>query len=769
MILKSLVRGKDTEAFEKKRHLISLRSHIRCAKFNLSCVYTSTRSPFDEEYLDIARRTALLEQIEAMNNQMEDMERSMTQFEKSDSMDIVLSPSQSLPSLMDDNMGMSMSSFDDNNSIECLASVREEKSHSDCPFQRKQLIGSLGCDVNAFLTTNITTDQEEQENYSKITPWTLTLQKGNLVVHTNVKTHADLLDNLHHMMGTVELLSYIPSNVPSLFQQNSLFGALNILMLKKYGKMQCRNVAKSVQIYITPDLSTVNTMVVAQAPDSIQTTTTKLLSAYLRCKHLQQLAIHAPTFIRLFIEKGNGLEDSPAAMALCAAICTFRCKHVAECLPSISLVEYGKFYFDRARDLLSDLFDQFDLETFTCYTFMTVYKLTISHRKEALLYADMAERIAVVLEQIYDDILKSPDASLQENGEAVHFKRLLNHLHRVLTYQQVSRTDPGEQMKVVNQDLPFCTLLHMGEGKWVTAQDDSIQEKWFSKMHGYILQFHRSNHLASKSARSCNLHQLIGLIGHQVEMSMRHWYFQILPSEFKLSLPLFNSTIEPQEFYSTLDRECAHSVIPILTTLALYEEWIIYSRTYLPKSLPSPENSWKRLNDIWQGGHENSEKDNQKWKKRIDKLMKLRDAIDFEGTDQEYLAAVNYILGSSETQVNSKLLISGLDAAFITVELIKYLRSRTQDCYFDIKILINAWQLLLTVSKLHKALPQDIQNYLPRVHKALTACMEIVKDELELQPYQGKVGNYVQVMENDLKSQIIEDDDDCDCTSCPNA
>ncbi|KAG2202541.1 hypothetical protein INT47_012535 [Mucor saturninus] len=740
----------------------------RCMKFNLSCVYTSTRSPFDEEYLDIARQAALVEQIQTMRNQMEDMEKWMAQSERSHSMDSAYSPNHSLPSLMEDDHMGSISSLDEIHSVECLPSIHEGKPYFDCPLQRKQLIGSLGAEVNAFLTTDITTEQQEEANSSKITPWTLTFEKGDIVVHTHVKTHSDLLDNLYHMMGTVELLNFIPPNVPSYFQQNSLMGVLNVLIRKKYGKMQCRNVARSVQIYITPDLSSVKTIVVAQAPDSIQVTTTKLLRAYLQCKHLQHLAIHAPTFIRLFIDRTDGIENSPAAMALCAAICTFRCKHVADCLPSISLVEYGKFYFDRARDLLSDLFDQFDLETFTCYTLMVVYKLTLSHRKEALAYADMAERISLILEPSYDYIIQS-DASLQKKGEAVHFKRLLNHLHRVLTYQQVSRTDPGEHMKVANQDLPFCTLMKMGEGTWVTAQDDSVQEKWFSRYHGYVLQFHRSCHLASKSARSCDLHQLIMLIGHQVEMAMRHWYAQVLPAEFKLSLPLFNSTMDPQEFYSTLDRECSHSVIPILTTLTLYEEWIIFSQTYLPKAVPSPENDWGRLNDVWNGGSDVSDKKNKKWKKRIDKLMELRQAIEFEGTDQEYLAAVNHILGSAEAQVNCKLLISGLDAAFITLDLIKYLRSRTQDCYFDIKVLINAWQLLLTVSKLHTTFPKEIQAFVPRIHKALTDCMQIVKDELKLQPYQGKVGDYVHVMENDLKSQVVDDDDDCDCTSCPNA
>ncbi|KAI9250642.1 hypothetical protein EDC94DRAFT_527026 [Helicostylum pulchrum] len=346
---------------------------------------------------------------------------------------------------------------------------------------------------------------------------------------------------------------------------------------------------------------------------------------------------------------------------------------------------------------------------------MTVYKLSVSQTKEALYYADIAERIAAVLKPIYNDILKHPgDLVLLEKGEAVHFKRLLNHLHRMITYSQVSQSDPLTTL-AKNEDLPFCILMHMGEGKWELAADDSVQEKWFVQMHGYILKLQRAGHDASKSAQSCDLQHLTGLIGHQVEMAMRHWYSKILPIEFKLSLPPFNSSIPRNDFYTTLDRECAHSAIPALTTLALYEEWLVLCLAYLPKSVSSPENNWNKLTTYWSGGHTAKELVTEKWERRIAKLLQLREMIEFEGSDQDYLNA-----------------------------------------------------FLLTVSKLQPIMPPQILDMMPRVHKNLTACMAIVKDELKLQPYQGKVGNYVDVMERDLKSQVIEDDD-CDCVTCPNA
>ncbi|KAI8647250.1 hypothetical protein BD408DRAFT_408856 [Parasitella parasitica] len=756
----------------------------RCHKFNLCCVYTSTRSPRDEEYIELARRNALMSQVESLNNQIKNMEDLMRDISKNKGASgLALSPVNSTPSLVDDS-DKSVSSYEDN-SVVCLASIPSNVEINDLDKfikpksnKRIKLIASSGDDVHVYLSPN---DKNGSENQDRSAQWTLTFKKGNICIDTNVKTHNDLLSNLCQMMGTVELMSQLPPGVSLVIKQNSLIGILNLLIRKKYGKTHCKNVARSVRIFITPDLSSVDTMVVTQSPDSFQTTAMKLLRAYLRCQHLQQLAIHARTFIRLYVD-GNALGNSPAAMALCAAICTLRCKHVAECLPSISLVEYGKFYFERARDLLSDLFDQFDLETLTCYTFMTIYKLAVSHTKESLLYADMAERIILVLTPQYDAILKQKstgndgDASfLLRKGEAVHFSRLRNHLHRAQTFEQISRagnpsiTPTAKHSILLNGiDLPFCTLIHMGEGKWEIAEDDSVQEKWFAEMNGYILRLQRAEHEASRGAQSCDLHHLVGLIGHQVEMATRHWYYKVLPPEFRLSLPLYDSSMSCNEYYTTLERECSHSAIPVLTTLALYEEWIVLSQSYLPKKMPSPESDWRLLNEVWRGGA-TADTTNQKWIRRVAKLMDLRKAIDFEGTDQEYLLAVNSMLGPTETSVDSATVILALHSAFNTIRLVKFLRSRAADCYFDIRILINAWQYLLTISKLQGLMPAEVLVFIPRIHKNLTICMSIVQEELRLQPFQGKVGDYVVEMERDLKSQVINDDDDCDCVACPSA
>ncbi|RCI04291.1 hypothetical protein CU098_006378 [Rhizopus stolonifer] len=742
----------------------------RCYKFNLRCVYTSTRSPRDEEYIEIARAASLVSQMKFINNQIREMEISIQDLSKSRNFSTTSIKSGSMPSMVFDDSDKSSTEEDVNSVAGNVSLFHTSSEYQPGPPLKRTKIIAYDRDMCAYIAPFVV-DKKDQLSQGEVSPWTLTFQKGNMCIETHVKTHSELLNNLHHMVSSVKLSNSIPSIVKSSVKEHTVIGVLNTLIRKKYGKIHCKNVAKSVRIFIAPEVSTVDTMIVARAPETMQTTSLKLIRAYIRCQHLQQLAIHARTFFKLFID-GRNVEESPAAMALCAVICTMRCKHIASCLASISLVEYGKFYFERARDLLSDSFDQCDLEALTSYTFMAIYMLAVSHAEESLIYSDMAERIAIVLEPHYSSVLKQQpknngddEVFLIEKGKAVHFQRIRNHLHRVQTYEQISRLVPAEEMKVKQQDLPFCTLIHLGEGQWIVADDDSVQEKWFAQMHTFILYLQREERGASRSARANDLQHLVGLIAHQVEMAMRHWYFKILPPEFRLTLPLFGSDVNSEEYYATLERECAHSAIPALTTLALYEEWLVLGQSYLPKRKAEPENDWGLLNKIWNGGHVPKGKLNNKWTRRIQKLMELREAIEFEGTDQEYLVAINHMLTASDHGINVPLIINSLHAAFNAIRLIKFLRSRSADCYFDMRILLSAWHMLLRVSRLQCYFPPEITSFLPRVHKNLSECMTIVKEELKLQPYQGTLGGYATQMEKDLKKEIVDDEeeeDNCD-------
>lgn len=618
-------------------------------------------------------------------------------------------------------------------------------------------------DVYAHIAHNIA-ELKQEKTQRKSEPWTMTLRKGQLSIETNVSNHTELLNNLYTMLSAAELTYQVPPLFRRFTQNDTLVSHMNVFIRKKYGSVHCRNVARSVNIFIAP--SHVESLILSVPPDSIKTTTMKLIRAYFRCLHLPQLAIHAKTFIRLFVENDHVAITSPAAMALCAAVCTMRCKHVADCLPSISLVEYGNFYFDQARHLVSDMFDQFNLETLTTYTFMMSYKLAISQQEEAKRYADLAERIITILAPQYDSSkFKSDD--LLKQGEAVHFSRLKNYVHRIKTYQQVTVAyDPTLDNSIKRVDLLFCTLVNRSEGRWDVSEDDSLQEKWFAKMHTYIIQLQRLQFDAIQTLQTFDMATFINILCHQVEMAVRHWYYDMLPPEFRLSLPLFDSSISPSEFFTTLERECAHSAIPALTTLAAYEEWLTLGQSYIPKKPPLPGESWSDIRQYWNGGKTAICPVSPKWEARIRKLNDFRVIMDYDGTDEEFFQKVSDLFTPEHDRLNNKILILSLHAAFNTLQLVQFLRSRSTDCYFNIRYLISAWQFLLRVSRLRSVLIPEVRAMIPKVHENLSLCMNIVEEELQLQPYQGMMGEYVARMEKDLRDEVDEDEDEfCSCSA----
>ncbi|KAI8874822.1 hypothetical protein K501DRAFT_289631 [Backusella circina FSU 941] len=572
---------------------------------------------------------------------------------------------------------MKMIQNDPNNQASAME-VDEERDINDDQaraLKRRKTSSISHNDISATLTP--------WENASGHT-WDLTFQKGKVSINTNIHNYSQLLDSLHTMMGAVTLASEIPSAIKTVVQQNTLLGILNSLVRKKYGKSHCKFVAKSAHVFIAPpEHANKNAMMVVQSSDSLRGTTWKLIKAYLQCQHLRQLAIHPYTFFNMF-SSSNEVE-SAVVMAFAANICTLRCKHVAVCLSSISLLEFGKFYYKRAKQLIADSFDSIDLSTYTSYTLLAIYSITFTLAHDMNTYIDMSDRLSHLLE----------DANKYERGEAIHFFRLRNHFRRVLTL----RTD----------NLPFCTLMHF-------AEDDSPIEKKYLRMENYILELQRMDQLASRHVKSSDIQNV---------MSMRHWYNHVLPPEFKLSLPLFDADIDA-------NRECAENPIPALTTIKLYEEFITSDKS-LEELLLDYTHSYKQAEAYWDSSQKLYEKECEidiVATGRLDRVSSdIDELLDFEGTKSEFLSRLSGVM-----------------------RITKYLRSRTDDCEFDVNILMNAWRFLLNVCKL--------QHLMPPIDK-LNTISAIFEEELVTQPFQGKIENYMATMSYES--------DDYEWVACPDA
>ncbi|KAF7729522.1 hypothetical protein EC973_004196 [Apophysomyces ossiformis] len=571
--------------------------------------------------------------------------------------------------------------------------------------------------------------------------WTLSASKGNLCIETTIKKHSELLDNLQHMCTALGYQYRIPSNFYSHTDRSILVTVMNVILTRKYDKVHCRSVAKSVQISIAATSEAKNAIVKAKA--SLGATTMRLLQAYLQCQHYKQLAIHARAFFQLFVQQ-SCTDISPAVMALCAMICSLRCKHIINVLPMHTLLEYGQYYFERARELLEDKFDDADLETFASYIFMAIYKLTVSHAEEGVRYGDMAERMSYLLKPRYNNEATSC-------GEAILFQRLLQFLHRVRTYEEVSM-DRRKACCSNNNTLRYCTLTNYSEGHWEVADEETEREKQFAHMHDYILKLQRETHQASRSLQSCNIFHLAQIIAYQVELAARHWYIHVLPPNFRLSLSLFDSSVSDEVLHMTLERECAQSAIPILTTLAVYDEYMVVGQSYVPKYLPDAPGPTTTAEGCCK-----EQKACCKARRRTEKLLELRREVEFDGTDEEYLEQVSSLVkaDAQSVQLNVPVIHQSVQAAICTIRLLCYLRSRAKDCYFEMRILMNAWHVLTRVLRLEQSLPLELKAKIPVIRTNLVICLNIVRDEFRLLPSHSKLDTLITVMEQEIQGHIV--------------
>ncbi|KAI8095805.1 hypothetical protein BDF21DRAFT_316076, partial [Thamnidium elegans] len=113
--------------------------------------------------------------------------------------------------------------------------------------------------------------------------------------------------------------------------------------------------------------------------------------------------------------------------------------------------------------------------------------------------------------------------------------------------------------------------------------DDSLKEIQFIKMKWYLYKLRESIKEGGRYISAQDLPSYVGEFSHQVEMAMRHWYRNILPPDFQLKLPLFQDDTSDIEFFTNLELECGDSPIPLLLRLSLYNEYLIVSKSYLPK------------------------------------------------------------------------------------------------------------------------------------------------------------------------------------------
>lgn len=729
-------------------------------------MYLKGFSPRDQEFIQIAKEKQVQCEIEALTTGIELLQREMANLQST-----VMYQRQPTPPL----------SHEDNDSH---SSKRIRARTPNAPYPATP--ESMETDDTSSTTTTLSRSTKrqrviaqdgpmsvvlsQQPNHQR-QPWMLTIKNGRLEIETCINTYHDLLPHLHAMTGAVYSQEHVPFTFHAYSTYGSLIKAFNTMILNKYGKTTCRSWVNSMRMITFPSASMTidnsnnnNTTTTTPCPQSIAHLIRPLLDAYWNCKHYQHLAVHIPTFIRLFVhpyENNNSLTSSPAVMALCAGICLSSCQHTSRIIPTESHLGYAQCYYDQARQLIADRFDDPCLETFATFVFLALYEMTMGQHSTSAHYTNLAMRMANMLRPDYTTQVKMMKDDVQES---ILFHRLQTFLQQIRLFELATEFDNNDHDQRETGYARFYAACHNPSDEWwVAADDDSIQAHDLIEMHRCLQQLRRDIYNSSRASMTTVPRDLVELtemiVQQQINQVMVHWYTHTLPDRLKLSLPVLDAMTIPDDTYmKTVEKETKTKGIgAVLTALALYDEGLLIAQSFLHKRLQSPTTQWVHLQQFWQGGRlimgpeERRQAAGTKWARRIDKLLSVKPLIGYSGTDDEFFAMVMGAMFPEEESKTSVISLA-IQTAINAVRLLRFLDASSEwRCFFDMRVLMDVWVLLSRVLRFGHHLDAEDQAMLPRVRNDLKHCLTMVRNNASHSLY---ATNLIDKMEEEYRELL---------------
>ncbi|KAG1473904.1 hypothetical protein G6F56_000680 [Rhizopus delemar] len=225
--------------------------------------------------------------------------------------------------------------------------------------------------------------------------WQLTVNNnGTISILTDIQTHAGLLKNIEFLSN--KTFSIVKQEV--LNSCNAYVRRYNYE--KTLRKDAFRATLKCVE-YNESESSLIKTTALDES--SADMLIPKLLHVYFSCQFLVLVPFHKKTFLEIFVM--NRMEPSPVVYALCATLLTNRCRHTLKIVPYERNAALSRLYFEKARDLVANKFDEFSLETMMTYIYLASYKTNTLYPREAVTYLELALRIRRILAE---DLYKEP-------------------------------------------------------------------------------------------------------------------------------------------------------------------------------------------------------------------------------------------------------------------------------------------------------------------------------------------------------------------------
>lgn len=596
--------------------------------------------------------------------------------------------------------------------------------------------------------------QQEDDETRQPLDWTLSVSNGNLSIHTKIHNHTELLHNLQKIVTTLEFQDQVPALFATATEPDPMSKMLHVLMWRRYGKSRYKGIVKQMTITsrATRDLTTQPNNVI-----DISALMRRLIHEYTHCQHHMHLSLHRPTFMRLFVDCDRR-DLSPAALALCAVICMLPCRHITHIIEYDQCGDYATYFAERAKEEISERFDEISLDVYLGYIYMALFKVHASDLEESNRYNDLADRMRHVLEPMYQGNNHDP-------GELALLHRASNVVGKVRTLSSVMMISQQKKkgLKDVDVDLYATAYKNIHERHFdlQVVDGDSPEEQRYIRAFQMMRVLRDEAHRVVHSFQSSNLMNFIGVFGHQLEMVMRLWYKETLEPDFRLSAPLFDDTMPEQVFMDMLEKDCQISLVPILTTMRIYGECFLMCRTHLPNTIVVNH----RLKISYLPPEDaDDEQRKLKHQRRLGKLMRIREMIGFDGTDEEYLQTVFGALVLDTRDLRHSILDITVRAAVCALRIQKFLLRRQHGvCLFDPRFPLDALEVLKRMAKIYM---YDDRQFALQVRSIIDDYLSLLKDAVEFEPMYRRLETKIRDFEDEVQKELaplnpwINDDQD---------
>ncbi|KAH8553868.1 hypothetical protein BGW37DRAFT_482537 [Umbelopsis sp. PMI_123] len=638
--------------------------------------------------------------------------------------------------------------------------------------------------------------QIEDDSSNKENEWALTITKNGLQIQTYIKNINDLLTQVNIMnsqLGSFDKPALYSQPITEQISTNLLikFGEKAWIKILEGNKKALHRCVMFMKDQALPD---VNRIQLAR-PDVSPSMTVQLLQIYFSCQHLKQMAIHRKTFLEMFFQPNN---IKAPVYALCAAIVTMRCKHVLQVIPYESQLIYGEYYFNKAHQMFSEQFDEVSLETYSTLVFMTFYKATLLRPHEGDHYLSMAQRIGQELLPRYSRPASPPMGSKpSENvglrtftmsGEAEMFKRLMRTCHHLAFRLFLLKQPPHS-----GHPRPF-------HGGWGSKPQHS-KHKWPHGPHGdpELYRAQHGVHPRSLLLSYCVdetpvelryiqhwkyialhrevIHQVISsafpLLNSPMssslliatftafEQNMRNWYYQTLPKELRISLPLFDDSVSDTTLIEAVSFDRIRDSVPLTLLISFYQEFLVVMKKWLPR-IPQYDDSHLYF------GVMNEEDDNERKKqwerKKQRRRQKFRHFIDEHNLNmtEDQLHEFYHQQFDVPHQFQLEAQEKCTKAANLAVRLLEQLTNSTFSCHFELPTLMVSWDIHLRNSRLgHAKIDQPDGIVDPKVTREarqnLVRCLSIMRRGYLYNTSERELWKHYQLMEQELLHELSLD------------